>query len=215
MTEYFFHKAEHEMAQTLAEILGQRLNRSLTNKGRGALILPGGKSPQALLRELARLNLPWKDFVVGATDERCVPIDSPDSNAGQIARIFSEEGTMLSPLHMTSVHEAEQLELPSVATVLGMGTDGHIASLFPGQGWFSSENKKAVLAQAPISPVERISLCYDTLQKTDFFVLLVSSPEKWEVCSRILDGQMPETALFKLLHEPKVDLQLHVAGMGK
>lgn len=215
MTECFFYETGHEMGRAIAKILDSPLKEHMANKERGCLILPGGKSPQALLRELARIDLPWKNIMVGTTDERCVPLNSPESNAGQIMRIFAEEGVAISPLHMTRIDDVKKLKFPSIATILGMGLDGHIASLFPGQKWFSPENKKAVLSNSPAFPVERISLCYDTLLETGLLILLVSEPEKWDVCSRILDGKMPKTPLFRLLHEQNINLQLHVVRSGK
>lgn len=132
----------HQLAAKIAETL----MLTLKQKDQASLIVSGGKSPAALFASLAKWAIPWEKVVVSLVDERCVPNHHTDSNAGQVTRQFLchttahfrsllpdpvGDGIELPTPNLLSYaqHIYKELE-PADVLILGMGEDGHIASIF-------------------------------------------------------------------------------------
>ena len=110
----------------IAGWLEERLVSALMNtRGDIAVTVPGGSTPFPILAELAKAPLNWKRVAVWPGDDRIVPEDHPASNVGRIRAALEPLGTQIVPL-------SEEASPPHFALAwLGMGNDGHIASLFP------------------------------------------------------------------------------------
>ena len=116
----------HASDQQIADFFHTRLERALTrSKGGIAVAFPGGSTPWPILELLVQRPLKWNQIAVFPTDERDVDEDHPASNVGKLRAILEPHGALVTPL-------AEGLDMPHFAVVwLGMGEDGHVASLFP------------------------------------------------------------------------------------
>lgn len=196
------------MAQALSRDIATKLQSGIEQNNHARLILPGGSSPRLLMATLAKGNLDWSKVTIMPGDERCVPFDDPASNAGQIAAFFP--GTKVQPelIRLWPDQPDDQaLSQISDVTVLGMGLDAHFASLFPGMG---PEEGLIMKTRAPVAPYERISLTTKALLLTKSLVLLVNGPEKHDICRRILDGQMADTPLARLIRVTGSKLELHI-----
>ncbi len=204
----YFYDNENEQARRLADEISQLLLRDIENRGRALLILPGGSSPRKLISLLAQLAIPWDRVQITVTDERCVSLDSENSNVGQIIRLFAEHGVSVAPV-ILSEKNVKSLNLPSTVTVLGMGLDGHIASLFPNQEW-ECEGRATIKATAPNKPKNRISLTMKTLMDTNHLILLVNRQDKWYICSEIMDNKEKDIPVGRLFHLAKDKLNLCV-----
>ena len=90
-----------------------------------------------------------------------------------------------------------------------MGLDGHIASLFPNQNWFSKETQ-IIHAEAPSEPKKRISFNMETLLSSKHLILLVNGAEKWALYQRIVNGEAQGTPLGKLIDLARDKLRIHV-----
>ena len=107
--------------------------RSLDTNQRAEVLVavPGGSTPRACLTLLGQQDLPWPHIAVTLTDERDVPRDHPDSNFGLLRdTLFAGQALTerFVPLNKDAVSSTQHLPL---VTLLGMGEDGHFASIFP------------------------------------------------------------------------------------
>lgn len=144
---------------------------AIAKRGHAYLVVSGGKTPVALFKELATANVPWDKVTVTLADERCVPVDDEHRNERLVRQFLlqhnAEKAQFLS-LYDEQDKELQKIEheissLPTFdAVILGMGEDGHTASLFPCSNELSlglDENAAAVLFVTPTTaPHQRVSL---------------------------------------------------------
>jgi len=132
------------LAQALADAVAADLRDAIAERARAALALSGGTTPRAFLRSLAQRELDWSRVAVTLADERCVPPDDARSNerllretlftgAASAARFVPLHRDVPAPEDEVSAIDADiaRIGLPFDVVVLGMGLDGHTASLFP------------------------------------------------------------------------------------
>ncbi len=158
--------------------------------GLRTLVLAGGSTPRRAYQLLAGRDLPWGRVAVLFGDERCVPPDDPESNY----RMAHEE--LLDRVHPGSVHRmpaelgadaGASLYQPVVRSLspldlvlLGMGPDGHTASLFPGGAELEAAGYAVAVHDARKPPPERVSLTLRALREARRVVVLVTGADKAE-----------------------------------
>jgi 6-phosphogluconolactonase len=150
---------------------------------------------------LARLAVPWESLDVYFGDERCVPPDHPDSNN----RMARESLLDRVPIHPTRVHrpKSEDPDRDAAArayeallpvsldlVVLGIGEDGHTASLFPGSPALTASERRYVPVTGPKPPPERLSLTPRALEAAGELIVLASGAGKAEPVARALEGDL-------------------------
>jgi 6-phosphogluconolactonase len=206
-----------QSSRTVAERLVQIAASAIRERGRFCLNLSGGSTPRGLYGLLAgefRNRIPWSRTHLFWGDERYVPWDDPQSNF----RMAQE--TMISrvPIPAVNIHPVpvgethvvaaaesyekllrdffEKKEQPADATfdvtLLGMGEDGHTASLFPGSSALDEKTRRwavAVKAPAGIEPSQRITMTLPVLNRSNFIFFLVSGVKKRTVAVSILKGK--------------------------
>lgn len=197
-------------ARQAARMLYQAASAGCRQRGLGCLALSGGSTPQALFAELAReplaASFPWHRTHFFWVDERMVPYEHPHSNYGTARRIlFDRLPEPVPNLHpmpsdgdpKDAAERYEQL-LRSFfrkhgsgrpifdAVLLGLGADGHTASLFPGAGRGSERWVQAVQGGDP--PVIRLTLTEMVLNHARAVIFLVSGRRKAGIVQRILEG---------------------------
>ena len=204
----------HGDAATLAStVAGELLTRlaSAQQAGRAPqVVLTGGSIADAVHREVARLGpgsgVDWSRVVVWWGDERFVDAGSPDRNAGRARAAFLDSvGVDPSHVHeMPSTGAARSVEEAADAyarvfrehgdgefdvVMLGVGPDGHVASLFPGHPALDVDDRIAVaVTDSPKPPPERISLTLASLNRTRAAWFLVSGEEKAGAVASALGG---------------------------
>ncbi|TFH86213.1 6-phosphogluconolactonase [Billgrantia azerbaijanica] len=192
------------LAQQLAEAAAEALRSDLAERERALLVVSGGSTPVPFFQALAAVDLPWARVDVTLADERWVPEDAADSNA-RLVREHLLTGPAAAanfvPL-TTDAAEPEQgvaevarrleaLPWPASLVVLGMGGDGHTASLFPDSRELElalSTAEAAVAVRTPSQPQPRLTLSADRLHQARRHVLHITGGDKRSVLARALAG---------------------------
>lgn len=192
--------------EALARFAAGLLTKALREKtGRLLVALPGGKTPLPLFKALAAGRTDWSRVHIFMTDERLVPAGSPASNFGQADRsLFSKieipPGNLHavkpgSPRRAAAAYGREIKRLAGSAggpdlVFLGLGEDGHIASLFPGSAALSAAAGLVLPARAPegVKPASRITLSLPALNSAPTVVLMAIGQAKKAVFARAAAG---------------------------
>jgi 6-phosphogluconolactonase len=204
-------------AEAAAFGIARRLAEGLKTHGRASLVATGGRSPGPVYDRLARSpGIDWARVVMTLSDERCVPADDPASNARLVReRLMKGEAAKAHLLPLWPEPEPAALEalLPFDAVLLGMGEDGHVASLIPGDPGLaaamdpgSARLTVSVPAGLGKPPVARISLTLAALLAARAIFLLIAGEAKREVVAQAQAGaDLPVRALIA---QPRVPVRV-------
>lgn len=168
-----------------------------------AIAVPGGSTPGPILAALAeREDIAWVDVAVWLTDDRCVPTDHAASNFGLLERSLAATGAALVPLEQGATPP------PFDLVWLGMGADGHIASLFPNTDPHANGALDVVrLTPDPLppeAPFDRLSLTLSALVRARHIMLVLKGADKRKVLDDALGGanDLPIARLLKAAQAP-------------
>ena len=175
----------------LASNLADCMREAIAGRGHALLAVSGGRTPRHVLARLRELEVDWSRVIVTLTDERWVPEEHPDSNAGLVRRTLLQGAAAAAqfvPLYggedtpVAGQPACEQrlgaLPLPCDAMYLGMGADGHIASLFPGDEAVDTHGGLCVSVPEHSSRVARMSLTASAILDARKLFLLFSGADK-------------------------------------
>lgn len=168
------------LVERLAADLEAHGRRSLAERGAFSIAIPGGSVAARCFPRLAALPLEWTNTDFFWVDERGVPPEDPESNYGRARALWLEPAAVpTARVHRMRGEEAEldrvareyARELAAVAgapavldyVLLGVGPDGHVASLFPGHVALSHEGPVVAIGDAPVPPRRRLSLALPVL----------------------------------------------------
>jgi 6-phosphogluconolactonase len=192
-----------ELASALARALTDELERSVKERGRFTLALTGGRSPLSLYRRLARDHrdlVPWTEVHLFWSDERHVPRDHPESNVRAALELLRPlplvEENIHAPDTTLPLEEAARLyerELskfhPLDTFVLGLGPDGHVASLFPGRAELEERARLVLPVRgAPKPPPDRLTMTFPAIDAGGTVHLLVTGADKQDAFERLKKG---------------------------
>jgi 6-phosphogluconolactonase len=175
-------------AQAAKRIL-QAASRAITERGRFRIVLAGGRTPQAAYGLLVGVDTDWSCWEIYFGDERCLPVDDAERNSLMAARALLDSAAVPAanvhpiPAERGAETAAEAYEpviraaLPFDLVLLGIGEDGHTASLFPGQQHPADQLVHAV-HNAPKPPPDRVSLSARALSEAREVLILVTGAGK-------------------------------------
>ncbi|EKR17047.1 6-phosphogluconolactonase [Leptospira interrogans] len=174
------------------------------------IVLTGGDTAKLLYSELKHLKTDWSKWFFYFGDERCVPKDHIDSNWLMAERVLfkfipvNERQIFKIPGHLGPQRGALEYSesIKSISSfdlvLLGLGEDGHIASLFPGMDLTNEEDVIAIY-DSPKLPKERVSLSLRKINSSEFVFIIAKGKKKAEVIKRIEIGEiLPVTLLTPL-----------------
>ena len=215
----------HELPRVAAELVAAALRQAMQRRGQAHIALSGGSTPRALFRLLAEPSwqdkIPWSHVHVWWADERCVPPDHFESN---YAAAFT---LLLSHLHVVQIHRMHgedphpaaaaqryELELRQAfalgprgrprfdLVLLGMGADGHTASLFPHTPALRETRVLVTVGQAPVWPHQRLTLTLPTLNRAGSVLFLVAGADKGAALAQVFHPDPGQPALPASLVHP-------------
>jgi 6-phosphogluconolactonase len=182
-------------AQRAAELIGEAAREAARERGSFTLALSGGQTPRQMLAILAGLDLPWDESSIFQADERIAAPGSQERNlTHQIIALPLERQALLRPMPVTSrdldaaaaEYEATLPERLDIAH-LGLGRDGHTASLVPGDPVLEVRDRRVAVTE-PYEGHRRMTLTYPALDRARQVLWLVTGEEKREAVSRLLAG---------------------------
>lgn len=196
MAEFVVHATAEDVARAAAAEIAEALRDGARN-----LVLAGGTTPKRCYELLAELDVAWGRVAVLFGDERCVPPDDPESNyvmtkqalldrvaPATVYRIPGELGAeQAAGLYAESVANASPLDL----VLLGVGEDGHTASLFPRHPALHAEGLTVAVRDAPKPPPERVSLTLGALRGAKRVIVLATGAGKADAVARAKRGEVP------------------------
>jgi 6-phosphogluconolactonase len=192
------------VAHAAAALIAREARAAVTSRGRFVLAVSGGRTPRPMLRALAREDVPWPTVEIFQVDERVAPAGDPDRNLTQL----QENLLALAPIAASQMHsmpvEAGDLTnavlryasvLRAVAGSppvldfihLGLGGDGHTASLVPGDPVLDVSDADVGLA-GPYQGHRRMTLTYPILNRARQLLWVVSGAEKAQMLLRLYEG---------------------------
>jgi len=190
-----------ELAQAAAAYVARQAERALAERDGFRIALAGGSTPKALYAALAEpgilARVAWSRWQIWFSDERVVPAEDAASNyrmayeallgrvpipKGAIHRVQTELGAERA----AELYELELGADPCDLVLLGIGDDGHTASLFPGSPALLEDRRRVVAAPSPVAPLERVTFTFRALNEARAVLFLISGATKAERVAEVL-----------------------------
>jgi 6-phosphogluconolactonase len=215
------------LSRSLGNQLADNLRAAIAARGLASLVVSGGKSPTRMFEFLRVADIDWSRVCVALVDERWVDPADPGSNeklvrdvllqeAAAAARFIGLKNAAPTPdLGAVSAWETfARVPRPFDAVVLGMGDDGHTASLFPHSPNLSSALNPAAVAGcvgmwSPVAPHPRLSLNLSALLDSRRIVLSIPGAEKWKTyTAACAEGPVQEMPIRAILRQRRTPVEV-------
>lgn len=195
-----------ELARGAAEYFVARSGEAVAQKGFFTVALSGGSTPKALYQLLVGLEVPWSKTHFFWSDERHVPPDHPDSNyrmayEAMLSRVPVPESNIHrihgeNPDAAGTAREYEQTLMPLDLILLGLGEDGHTASIFPGSEVLHETQRLVAAPWVEKLNTYRITMTLPLLNSAASVLFLVSGAAKAEIVKEVIEGPKQYPAQF-------------------
>ncbi|GFO59521.1 6-phosphogluconolactonase [Geomonas silvestris] len=204
------YEEREALSHAAARLFADQALQRAGERGRFAALLSGGETPQEcfelLGREPLRSSVPWDAVHLFWGDERWVPVSDPRSNQGMARRAFIDQ----VPLSEEQVHGIPFADSPRESAArydrelrgffdgeaprfdlvfLGLGPDGHTASLFPGNAALNERNRWACEVYRSERELYRVTVTAELINQAALVAFLVAGREKAEILARVLEGE--------------------------
>jgi len=226
--EWWEYDSADEMAEAVAGDIGFIVESAIDARNEALLALPGGSTPLPIFAKLAEAKLPWKRVTIVPGDERLVPMDNELSNVRSIARAFLPVGARVIPITAdiadyklagnSADARLQDLHWPPDLVWLGMGSDGHTASIFNGPDMDDALNapkaRRAVgVMPEPLpkdAPVARVTLTRAAILSARTVLITITGDEKRELLEQAIEaGHSSKLPIGRVLAELEQPIDIH------
>jgi 6-phosphogluconolactonase len=227
--EWWEYDSLEEVAEAVAGDVGFIVESALDARGASLIALPGGGSPQPIFKALSRKKLPWKQVTIIPTDDRLVAVDSHLSNIRAIAQTFLPTGARVIPITTSGAEDyklagnaadarLQDLPWPPDLVWLGMGEDGHTASIMSGpdlQTALDAPKARRAVGVMPDpmpqdAPAPRVTLTRAAILSARTILITITGNEKRELLERAIeDGQSSKLPIGRVLAEAEQPIDIH------
>ena len=226
--EFWDYDSVEEMADAVAGDIGFIVESAIDARNEALLAFPGGATPRPIFAKLATAKLPWRRVTIIPTDERLVPMDSDLSNIREIAKTFLPLGARAVPItgdipdYRAAGNSADarlqDLPWPPDLAWLGIGKDGHTASIFAGpdlEDALNAPNARRAVGVMPEpmpedAPVARVTLTRAAILSARTILITIRGQEKRDLLERAIeDGQSSRLPIGRVLAEAEQPIDIH------
>lgn len=227
--EWWDYEDADELADAVAGDVAFIIESAIDARGSAVIALAGGSTPKPILEKLAHAALDWKRVTIIPTDERVVAMTDPMSNVAMIARIFIPKGARVIPLvsekaadykaaGVAASSRLTDFHWPLDLVWLGVGKDGHTASIFPGPDYDDalnapSERRMVGVMPDPLppeAPVARITLTRGAIQSAKTILIVIRGDDKKVALERaIKDGDSSPLPIGRVLAGLETPVDIH------
>ena len=226
--EWWEYDSLDELADAVAGDVGFIVDSAVEARGASLVALPGGKTGPAIFPKLAAQQLPWKRVTIIPTDERLVPMNDERSNVRELARVFLPVGARVIPIAAdipdyklagnSADARLQDLPWPPDLVWLGVGEDGHAASIFAGadlQDALDAPRARRAVGVMPDplpddAPVARVTLTRAAILSARTMLIAITGHKKREMLERaIADGQSSKLPIGRVLAEAEQPIDVH------
>jgi 6-phosphogluconolactonase len=199
MHDWSVYQQLEAASRAAADFLAEQILASIEARGVCHVIVPGGSTPARCFDYLVQKSLPWQKVHWYPGDERCYPPGHPERNdvmlrehlitrvpASHFHAMLAELGPeQAATAYRKTINDIEVFDI----AFLGMGEDGHTASLFPGDAALQDTNTVVAVYGSPKPPAERVSMGLNTLRQARVRMVLAAGASKAAVIQRIRAGE--------------------------
>lgn len=226
--EWWEYDSLDELADAVAGDVGFIIESAIDARGSSLIAVPGGSTGPAIFPKLTAQKLPWKKVTVIPTDDRLVAMDDDRSNVRAIGKAFIPAGARVIPI-ATDIADyrlagnsadarLQDFPWPPDLVWLGMGKDGHTASIFPGpdlQEALDAPKARRAIGVMPDplpqeAPVARVTLTRAAILSARTVMITITGDEKRALLEQAIeDGQSSKLPIGRVLAEAEQPIDIH------
>ena len=226
--EWWDYDSLDELADAVAGDIGFIVDSAVDARNASLIAIPGGRTGPVIFPKLAAQQLPWKKVTIVPTDDRLVPMDSELANVREMAKAFLPVGARVIPI-ATEIADyrlagnsadarLQDLSWPPDLVWLGMGEDGHTASIFPGpdmQAALDAPKARRAVGVMPDplpaeAPVPRVTLTRAAILSARTILITVTGAKKRDLLEQaIADGHSSKLPIGRVLAEAEQPIDIH------
>lgn len=227
--EWWDYDDAEEMAEAVAGDIGFIIDSAIDARGAAVIALAGGKTPLPIYAKLAATKRDWKRVTIVPGDDRIVPLGDPLSNVTAIGKAFLPVGARVIPLVSATAPDykaagraadaiLQDLHWPLDLCLLGIGGDGHCASIFPGPDFDEAlagpvERRALGVMPDPLpkeAPVPRVTLSRAAIVSARALMIAITGDEKKAVLERAIEeGASSRLPVGRVLADVELPVDIH------